>query len=166
MTLPAINGAFRLIDAPELTFANSGTPILKVRLAANSRRLNKDTNEWEDADKVFLNGVMFGDRAEAIAEANLSKGQEVYVAGRLKTSEWETKEGEKRSAPELLIDTVAPTIRPPRRDGNQQGGQQGGGYGRNGGRQTGQRTQADDPWGGGQQGGGFGGGPANGEPPF
>ncbi|TMZ68686.1 single-stranded DNA-binding protein [Klebsiella pneumoniae] len=133
MSLPTITGAFRLIDTPELRFAGSGTPILKVRLAANSRRKNQQTGEWEDADVLFINGTLFGPRAEAVGEANLPKGQEVLVTGRLKTNQWETKEGEKRSATEVLIDTVAPTIRPPRQQAS---------YGQQGGR----GAPADDPW--------------------
>lgn len=159
MALPTISGAFRLIDTPELTFAKSGTPILKVRLAANSFRKNQQTGEWEDADQVFLNGTVFGPRAEAGAEANLSKGQEVLVTGRLKTAQWENAEGEKRSAPELLIDSMGPTIRPPRREGGNGQPRQGGGYGNQGGgfggQQGNQGAPAQDPW---ATGGGFGGG--------
>lgn len=145
MALPSLSGAFRLIDAPELTFANSGTPILKVRLAANSSRKNQQTGEWEDADQVFLNGVVFGPRAEAGAEANLSKGQEVLVTGRLKTSQWENAEGEKRSAPELIIDSFGPTVRPSRREGGN-GHQQRGGYGQQSGGFSSGQQQGDNPW--------------------
>lgn len=164
MALPTLTGLFRLIEPPELRFSGNGNAVLKIRLAANASRKN-EAGEWETTDQIFLNGVVFSRFAEALAEANLSKGQEVFVSGRLKTSQWETKEGEKRSAPEFIIDQLAPTIRPPRQQNSQQGqgqqqgyGNQGGGFGGN--RQSG--PPADDPWA--QQGGGFA--PSSSNPPF
>lgn len=109
MSLPTISGTARLIEDPELRFGASGVAICKVRLAFNSRKLNQQTQQWEDADSFFVNAVMFKQPAENAAEA-FQHGQEVVVTGRLKTEKWETKDGEKRSAPSLLIDSIGPAV--------------------------------------------------------
>lgn len=111
MTLPTLNGTARLIDDPELRFgAGSGKAVVKVRLAFNSRKKNQTTGEWEDADSFFVDGKAFEQFAENIAET-LHRGMEVTVSGRLRTEKWETKDGEKRSAPSLLIDSIGPSLR-------------------------------------------------------
>lgn len=140
MSLPTITGVARLLDDPELRFAASGTAVCKVRLAFNSRKKNDATGQWEDADSFFVDGAVFKQEAENLAES-LTRGMEVVVTGRLKTRRYETKEGEKRSVTELMIDGIGPslkfataTVNKMSRSGGQSGGSaQGGGGG-------------DDPW--------------------
>jgi len=109
MSLPTLSGTGRLTADPELRFAPSGTAVCKVNLAFNSRRRN-DRGEWEDADVLFVSGTVFKEVAENVAES-LRKGDEVVVSGRLKTRSYETKEGEKRSVTELVIDSIGPSLR-------------------------------------------------------
>lgn len=162
MSLPNLTGVGRLIDAPELRFTPSGKAVCKVRLAFNSRRKNPQTEQWEDADVYFVDGSLWDQEAENVAQS-LDKGHEVLVTGRLKTRKYETKEGEKRSVTELAIDSIAPTmkyatvaVKKLDRSGGNNGGQD---------RQpvaarSGAKPADPDPWGGS---GGFGGGE---EPPF
>ena len=110
MSLPTLSGTARLMDDPELRFAASGTAVCKVRLAFNSRKKNDQTGQWEDADSFFVDGTVFKQEAENIAES-LQKGMEVVVTGRLKTRRYETREGEKRSAVELMVDAIGPTLK-------------------------------------------------------
>lgn len=110
MALPTMTGVGRMIEDPELRFTPSGMAIAKLRLAFNDRRLNKDTNEWEDGDSYFVDGTVFKEVAEHVAES-LTKGMEVCVSGRLKTRKYETKEGEKRSVVELVIDSIGPSLK-------------------------------------------------------
>lgn len=109
MSLPTMSGVARLIDDPELRFGPSGTAICKVRLAFNSRKKDESGN-WVDADVFFVDGTVFKQEAENVAES-LRKGCEVTVTGRLKTRKYETREGEKRSAVELMIDAIGPTLK-------------------------------------------------------
>ncbi|MEO3929264.1 single-stranded DNA-binding protein [Micromonosporaceae bacterium B7E4] len=109
MSLPTVHGTARLTEDPELRFAASGTAVCKVRLAFNSRK--KDASgEWVDGDVCFLDGTVFKQEAEHVAES-LQRGLEVVVTGRLKTRKYETREGETRYAMELLIDAIGPTLR-------------------------------------------------------
>ncbi|WP_097965019.1 single-stranded DNA-binding protein [Streptomyces sp. or20] len=110
MSLPTMHGTARLIDDPELRFgAGSGKAVVRVRLAFNSRKKDKATNEWVDGDTFFIDGKAFDQAAEHIAES-LTRGMEVVVSGRLRTEKWETGQGEKRSASALLIDSIGPSL--------------------------------------------------------
>ena len=109
MSLPTLNGTARLIDTPELRFSAQGTAVVKVRLAFNARKKD-DSGQWVDGDSFFVDGKAFDKHAERIAES-LEKGMEVVVSGRLKTEQWTNREGEKRSGPSLLIDSIGPSLR-------------------------------------------------------
>jgi len=147
MTLPTVTHTYRLAADPEVKFLDDGKPMVRLRLAANANRKN-DAGQWEKTDELFITTTAFGDQAQAIADANLSVGQEVIVSGRLRTRSWE-QDGQKRSAIEMRLDAIGPKISVPRQ---QQGGV-GGGFG---GGQS-QRSY-------GQQGGGFSGGQQQGDP--
>lgn len=133
MALPTLSGTARLVGDPELRFAPSGMAVCTVQLAFNSRKLNRQTNEWEDDAVFFVRGTAFKELAENIAES-LAKGSEVVVSGRLKTERYETREGEKRSATALMLDSIGPSLRyaiaAPKKAGRSSGS-----------------TSADDPWG-------------------
>ncbi|MER7278366.1 single-stranded DNA-binding protein [Dactylosporangium sp. NPDC000244] len=143
MSLPTLSGVARLTDDPALRFAPSGTAVCKVRLAFNSRKRD-DAGNWSDGDSFYVDGVLFKQAAEHAAES-LSRGTEVVVTGRLKTEQWEDKNGGgKRSAPSLLIDSIGPSlafatakVEKMQRSGAQSSGK-GGGSGFGGGN--------DDPW--------------------
>lgn len=156
MALPSITVTARLVDAPEIRYSQSGTAIAKLRLVSNSRKLNKDTQQWEDGSTWWGRGTAFARTAEAIAEANLQKGDLVTVRGDVETDQWEDKEsGAKRSADQVIIREIGRALTPPKQQGGGYG-QQSGGYAANGSfgqpRQDqpqqgfGQRP-ADDPWG-------------------
>ena len=161
MALPSITVTARLVDTPEIRFSQSGTAIAKLRLVSNSRRLNKDTNTWEDGDTWWGRGTAFARTAEAIAEANLQKGDLVTVRGDVKTDQWEDKDtGAKRSADEVIVREIGRALTPPRQ-------QQSGGFGGapsapQGGYSPAQAPQQQgDPWGAGGR-PGFG----DDQPPF
>ncbi|WP_017614161.1 single-stranded DNA-binding protein [Nocardiopsis salina] len=115
MALPTLHHTFRLVADPDMRALPSGTPVVNFRLAANTSRKD-DNGQWVDGDRFFIRASAFDRTAEAVAEANLRQGDEVTVRGQIKTSEWETPEGEKRSGPELRVYEIARPVRPPRRD--------------------------------------------------
>lgn len=149
MALPTVTHTYRLAAEPELKFSANGNAVIRVRLAANANR-KTDNGTWEKTDELFINATAFGDQAQAIADANLTVGQEVLVTGRLRTNSWENDQGEKRSVIELRLDSIGPKITPPRQ-------QQGGGFGAssapqggyNPAQQGGFGGQQSDPWGSG-----------------
>lgn len=104
--LPYISGEFRLVDDPELIFTPSGVAVAKGRCVANSRK--KEGDEWVDDKVCWLRFVTFKRMAENVAES-LVKGALVTITGKLQTEEWE-KEGEKRQAYTILVDTIGPSL--------------------------------------------------------
>jgi single-strand DNA-binding protein len=107
--LPMLSGTARCIDEPDLRYSASGGAVVKVRLAFNSRKKDQ-AGQWVDDASFFITATAFGQAAENIA-STLQRGMEVVVSGRMKTDSWETKEGEKRSGPSLLLDSVGPSLR-------------------------------------------------------
>jgi single-strand DNA-binding protein len=139
-----------LVDDPELRFTPSGAAVANFRIASTPRTFDKQSNEWKDGDALFLSCSVWRQAAENVAES-LQKGMRVVVQGRLKSRQYETREGEKRTVFEIEVEEVGPSLkyatakvtRAARSAGgggysNQGGGNQGGGYG--GG------APAADPW--------------------
>lgn len=109
MSLPNLSGVGRLTADPTLRFAASGTAVVEVSLAFNSRKRDQAGN-WVDGDTFYVRGKAFKQLAENVAET-LVKGMEVNVSGRLLTEQWQDKNsGEKRSATGLLIDSIGPNL--------------------------------------------------------
>lgn len=70
----------------------------------NDRRKNQQTGEWEDYPN-YVGCVVIGRRAQALS-GKLQKGQKVVVGGKLHYSAWETKDGQKRSSLEVIVDDL------------------------------------------------------------
>ena len=94
---------------PELRFGNSGTPILNISIAVNSRKKGQN-GEWVD-DPNYFEVSAFGDLAENAA-ATLAKGNRVTVTGRLDWSQWEDRTTqEKKSKVSIVADDIAASLR-------------------------------------------------------
>lgn len=150
-----------LVDDPELRFTPSGAAVANFRIASTPRTFDRQTNEWKDGDALFLSCSVWRQAAENVAES-LQRGMRVVVQGRLKSRQYETREGEKRTVFEIDVEEVGPSLKYATAKvtrTTRQGG--GGGYSGGGG---GQQSGGDDPWasaapqGGGQHGGQQGGG--------
>ena len=160
-----------LVDDPELRFTPSGAPVANFRIASTPRTFDRQTNEWKDGDTLFLSCAVWRQAAENVAES-LQRGMRVIVQGRLKSRQYETREGEKRTVFEIDVEEVGPSLRnatakvaKTQRSGG--GGGYSGGGGGGGFQQGGQQSApADDPWAtpAPQQGGGGWGGPSQGSP--
>jgi single-strand DNA-binding protein len=164
-----------LVDDPELRFTPSGAPVANFRIASTPRTFDRQSNEWKDGDTLFLSCAVWRQAAENVAES-LQRGMRVIVQGRLKSRQYETREGEKRTVFEIDVEEVGPSLRSASAKvtkttrqgggGGYSGGGGGGGYsgGGGGGQQS---APADDPWASpapAQGGGGWGGQPQGGQP--
>lgn len=75
---------------PEVKYAQSGTPILKLALAATRRTQNQDTKQWEDdGDPLYIDVTFFGDRESYLGDI-LHKGDRVSVTGSLVRRDWQS----------------------------------------------------------------------------
>ena len=104
MSINRVNISGNLTRDPELRMTSNGGQILSFGVAVNDRRRNPQTNEWEDYPN-FVDCVVFGARAEPLSRF-LSKGSKVAVEGKLRYSSWESKEGQRRSKLEVVVDEV------------------------------------------------------------
>lgn len=88
---------------PELRHTPSGMAVCSLRLAVNSRRKD-ETGQWVDKPNYF-DITVWGAQGENCAQY-LSKGRPVAIDGRLEWREWETPEGAKRQAVDVVADNV------------------------------------------------------------
>ncbi len=99
-----------LVDDPELRFTPSGAAVANFRIASTPRTFDKQSNEWKDGDSLFLSCAVWRQAAENVAES-LQKGMRVVVTGRLKSRQYETREGEKRTVFEIDVEEVGPSLK-------------------------------------------------------
>jgi single-strand DNA-binding protein len=99
----------RLTADPELRFTPSGAGVTNFTVATNASKFDRNTNEWKDEPTKFWRCAAWNQgkliRAENIANM-LKKGDNVIVYGELTTRNYETKEGEKRSADEIRVESI------------------------------------------------------------
>ena len=88
---------------PELRYVPSGTAVTNFSLAVN--RLYTTQSGEKKKETCFVRVVAWGRMAETCGEF-LTKGSAVFVEGRLQSRSWETPDGQKRSA----IDIIALSI--------------------------------------------------------
>ena len=139
---------------PELRYLQSGQPVCKLNIATSRKYTNKNNESVEETEWHRVS--VWGKQAEH-CNNYLTKGRQVYVEGRLRTSSYD-KDGQKHYTTEIVADTVQ--FIGGRGEGGGEGGGggapgAGGGYGGGGGRPAG---GGGAPGGGGGYGGGARGG--------
>ena len=131
---------------PELRFTQGGMAVANFGIAWNKKKA-----DGEEAVS-FFNVSCFRQLAENVAES-ITKGSRVVVYGALSQRSWDTPEGDRRSAVEIIADDVAPSLKWAsaeirrnefRGDGGQGSGGQGGG-GQGGGGQSRPAPNQDAP---------------------
>ena len=141
---------------PELRTIGSGATVVNFTIAASTRQYNRNTNQREDGDTLFMNCSAWDGRTSSLASniANsLSKGMRVIAQGRLTQRSYQAQDGTQRTVVELRVDEIGPSLTRAtaqvtrqasqggfqgRSNGGFQGGQQPGqGYGNQGGYQGG-----------------------------
>lgn len=92
----------RLTRDPEKRTTQSGTTITNFSVATSSKWKGQDGQQNEKTE--FHNVIAWGKRGEVIAQY-MTKGQEIYVEGRLETSSWDDKEtGKKMYRTEIVME--------------------------------------------------------------
>lgn len=88
---------------PELRMTSGGQAVLKMRLATSEsyvdrNRVRQERTEWH-------NVIVWGKRAEALSKF-LTKGSRLFVEGRLQTSNYEDRDGNKRYRTEVVANNI------------------------------------------------------------
>lgn len=136
---------------PELRMTNSGSAVLKLRIACTESYLDRNRARQERTE--WVNVVIWGKRAEALNKI-LSKGSRIFVEGGLRTSSYDDREGNKRYRTEVNATNIilsggprnagsSSRSEPRSEDSSQQSGYDGGDAGGGGSRDNGEYSDAD-----------------------
>lgn len=79
---------------PEVRYTPEGLAVANFSVAATEKVKGENRTQW-------FRITAFGKLGEICGEF-LSKGKQVYIEGRLQTSEWEDREGNKRFTVEII----------------------------------------------------------------
>lgn len=82
--------------------------LMKFRVASNSRRRSAD-GTWEPGNSLFVTVNCWGKLVSGVG-ASLGKGSAVIVVGHVHTSEYEDRDGNRRSTMEMRATAVGPDL--------------------------------------------------------
>jgi len=88
---------------PEMRYTPSGRPVTTFSVAT-SRAWNTSEGE-KHVETEWFNVVAWSNLAE-ICKQYLTKGQQVYIEGRLQTRHWEDQEGNKHTSVEIVANEM------------------------------------------------------------
>lgn len=102
----------------ETKYTAQGTPVTKFRIATTRRWKDQQTGDWRD-ETEWHNVTLW--KGENVAPY-LTKGKQVYVEGRLKTTTSEGQDGQKRYFTDIVAEDVVLTSGGARGGGDDMGG--------------------------------------------
>ncbi len=137
---------------PEIRTLSNGGTVANFTIASTPRVYNRQANQWEDGQALFLRCSAWRDLASHCVQT-LHKGMRVIAQGRLQQRSYQAQDGSNRTVIEMTVDEIGPSLRyataqvQKMQSGGYQGNANGGGYQQP--QQTQQQSQApaDDPWG-------------------
>ena len=88
----------RLGKDPEQRFLPNGDAVVNFTLAVGWKGKDKEGCEW-------VNVVAFKKLAEIIAQY-CTKGQQIYVSGKMRTRKWQDRDGDDRYSVEVVADQM------------------------------------------------------------
>jgi single-strand DNA-binding protein len=88
---------------PEMRYTPSGRPVTSFSVATTRSWNSPDGERREETE--WFNVVAWGNLAE-ICKQYLTKGQQVYVEGRLQTRRWDDQEGKKHYTTEVVANEM------------------------------------------------------------
>lgn len=90
-------------DQPELRMTNGGTPVLSIRMATSESYLDKQKQKQERTE--WHRVTVWNRRAEGLGKI-LKKGDRILVEGRIQTSSYDDKDGNRRYSTEIVATNV------------------------------------------------------------
>lgn len=139
-----------LTAEPELRTTRNGGAVANFSIASTPRTWNRNTNQFEDGQALFLRCSAWRDLASHCAQT-LRKGMRVIAQGRLQQRSYQAQDGSNRTVIEMTVDEIGPSLRyataqvQKMQSGGYQGGNaNGGGYQQP--QQAQQQSQGADPW--------------------
>lgn len=99
----------RLTRDPELRTTQSGQTVVTLGLATNRTWTDKN---GQKQDKTEFHNIVFWGRLAEIAGQYLTKGQEMYIEGRLQNRTYTAKDGTEKRITEIVGETMQMGSRP------------------------------------------------------
>ncbi|ETY71713.1 single-stranded DNA-binding protein [Bifidobacterium moukalabense DSM 27321] len=99
-----------LTGEPEMRTTSNGGTVCNFSIAATPRTFNRQSNQWEDGDALFMRCTAWRDLAAHCAQS-LHKGMRVIAQGRLQQRTYQAKDGTNRTVVELQVDEIGPSLK-------------------------------------------------------
>jgi len=95
---------------PELRTTGQGAQVASFTIASTPRSWNRNTNQFEDGQALFMRCSAWRDMASHCAQS-LAKGMRVIAQGRLQQHSYQAQDGTNRTVMELQVDEIGPSLR-------------------------------------------------------
>lgn len=98
---------------PELRTTASGASVVNFTIASTARTYNRQTQQWEESEPLFLNCSAWDSSYNPMAhniQASLAKGMRVIAQGRLSQRSYTANDGTNRTVIELRVDEIGPAL--------------------------------------------------------
>ena len=95
---------------PEIRTVGNGSSVASFTIASTPRTWNRNTNQFEDGQALFMRCSAWRDMAEHCAQS-LAKGMRVIAQGRLQQRSYQAQDGSQRTVFELQVDEIGPSLR-------------------------------------------------------
>ncbi len=89
----------RLGRDPEMRHTTAGTPVTNFSVATNEKWKNQS---GEPQERTEWHKVVTWNKLAEISNQYLTKGQLVFIEGRIQTREWDDRDGNKRQTTEIV----------------------------------------------------------------
>ncbi len=98
---------------PELRTTSNGGTVVNFTIASTVRVFNRNSQQWEDGDALFLRCSAWDSQYSRLAsniQASLAKGMRVIARGDLVQRSYKDREGNNRTAVELKVNEIGPAL--------------------------------------------------------
>ena len=95
---------------PEIRTTGNGASVASFTIASTPRTWNRNSNQFEDGQALFMRCSAWRDMAEHCAQS-LSKGMRVIAQGRLQQRSYQAQDGSQRTVVEMQVDEIGPSLR-------------------------------------------------------
>lgn len=95
---------------PEIRTTGNGASVASFTIASTPRTWNRNSNQFEDGQALFMRCSAWRDMAEHCAQS-LSKGMRVIAQGRLQQRSYQAQDGSQRTVVEMQVDEIGPSLK-------------------------------------------------------
>lgn len=95
---------------PELRTTGGGATVASFTIASTPRNWNRQANQFEDGQALFMRCSAWGDMAGHCVQS-LKKGMRVIAQGRLRQHSYQAQDGSQRTVIDMTVDEIGPSLR-------------------------------------------------------